>query len=90
MSDAAAAGAARQIRVLYFAGLRERRGKPDETVSTEARTPAELYTELAARHGFPAAPDGMTVAVNDAMAEWEAELADGDTVVFLTPFGGGR
>ena len=86
----AAPGAAREIKVLYFAGLRERRGRPEETVSTSARTPAALYAELAARYGFPPAPEGMAVAVNDEIADWQRELAGGDTVVFLTPFGGGR
>jgi molybdopterin converting factor small subunit len=84
-----------RVRVLYFAELRERRGRSEETVVTEASTPAGLYRELAERHGFrpasaaAAAPEGMSVAVNDEMARWESELADGDTIVFLTPFGGG-
>jgi molybdopterin converting factor small subunit len=86
----AAHGSARQIKVLYFAGLRETRGDPEEVVSTAAGTPAALYRELAARHGFPAVPEGMKVAVNDEIADWQTALASGDTVVFLTPFGGGR
>ena len=81
---------AAKIRVLYFAGLREARGRSDETVETAAATPAALYRELAERHGFPAVPEGMRVAVNDGIADWQTALADGDTVVFLTPFGGGR
>ncbi len=78
-----------RVRVLYFAELRERRGKPEETIETEARTPAAVYAELAGRHGFRLRPEGMTVAVNDEMAGWDTEIVDGDTIVFLTPFGGG-
>lgn len=78
-----------RIRVLYFADLREKRGAPAETVETSAGTAAALYRELAARHGFAAAPSGIKVAVNDRMADWQTALASGDTVVFLTPFGGG-
>jgi molybdopterin converting factor small subunit len=78
-----------RIRILYFAELRERRGRPEETVETDARTPDAVYRELARRHGFRPAPEGMSVAVNDEMAGWDTELADGDTIVFLTPFGGG-
>jgi molybdopterin converting factor small subunit len=77
------------IRVLYFAELRERSGRSEETVVAAARTAAELYGELSRRHGFREATAGMTVVVNDEMAEWDAPVADGDTVVFLTPFGGG-
>ena len=84
----AAAGQAR-IRVLYFADLRERRGKGEETISTEARNPAALYSELALRHGFPQRAETLAVAVNDEIAGWDTRLRDGDTVVFLTPFGGG-
>jgi molybdopterin converting factor small subunit len=79
----------RRIRVLYFAGLREARGRPEEVVQTAAATPADLYRELAGLHGLPAAAGGMTVAVNDEIADWQAPLSAGDTVVFLTPFGGG-
>ena len=78
-----------RIRVLYFAELRERRGMPEETILTDARTPAAVYAEIARRHGFPPRHEGMTVAVNDEMAGWDSDLYDGDTIVFLTPFGGG-
>jgi len=78
-----------RIRVLYFADLRERRGRPEETITTAARNPAALYGELALRHGFPARTEALAVAVNDRIAVWDTELSDGDTVVFLTPFGGG-
>ncbi len=78
-----------RVRILYFAELRERRGLAEETLSTDARTPAAVYRQLAERHGFRPVPEGMTVAVNDEMAGWDTELAEGDTIVFLTPFGGG-
>ncbi len=90
MSASAPPGAGlRRIRLLYFADLRERRGRPEEIIETDAVTPEALYRELAARHGFPAAADGIKVAVNDEMADWQTALDSGDTVVFLTPFGGG-
>jgi len=80
---------AKRIRILYFAELRERRGIPEETIVTVGRTPSALYQELGRRHGFPPPPEGMAVAVNDELAGWDTELAGDDTVVFLTPFGGG-
>ncbi len=78
-----------RLRILYFAELREKRGCAEDTIATQARTPAAVYGELAQRHGFRPRPEGMSVAVNDEMAGWDAELADGDAIVFLTPFGGG-
>ena len=46
------------VRVRYFAVLRDQRGLGEESVATEASTAAELYEELARRHGFtlPAEP----------------------------------
>jgi molybdopterin converting factor small subunit len=82
-------GAGKRIRVLYFAELRELRGTSEETVCVGAATPAELYEELGRRHGFPPPAAGMTVAVNDEIAAWDVRIADGDRLVFLTPFGGG-
>lgn len=73
----------------YFAELREASGRSAEIVETEAASPGELYRELAARLGAPLSRDHLLVAINDRMAGWDDPMADGDTVVFLTPFGGG-
>ena len=40
------------VHVQYFAVLRERAGRNQETVATAATTAADLYDELAARHPF--------------------------------------
>ena len=39
-----------QIKVQYYAILREQAGRSEETVATAARTPLDLYTELQGRH----------------------------------------
>lgn len=80
---------AARMDVEYFAYLRERRGTSREQVETEAATPRELFRELSARHNFDTPADSVQVAVNDEMASWDRRLADGDRIVFLTPFGGG-
>jgi molybdopterin converting factor subunit 1 len=77
------------IRVQYFALLRDQRGLADEKLATAAGTPAGLYAELRARHGFTLAAEQLRVAVNDEFAEWEAPLHDGDTLVFIPPVAGG-
>jgi molybdenum cofactor guanylyltransferase len=81
--------AARELRVQYFALLREQSGRRDETVTTGAPTPRELFTELAARHGFTLAPEHLKVAVNSEFSDWSRQLAAGDHVVFIPPVAGG-
>jgi len=77
------------VTIEYFSYLREKRGIPRETVETSAKDVAALFDEVAARHGFPVRTDSMRVAVNDEITSWDHPVATGDTVVFLTPFGGG-
>ncbi len=76
------------IRVEYFAALREHAGCGQERLQTTARTPRELFAELARRHAFPELGP-MKVAVNDEFGDWEAPLSDGDSVVFIPPVAGG-
>jgi molybdopterin converting factor small subunit len=69
--------------------MREQAGRSEETLETGAATPAELYGELAARHGFTLAPSQLKVAVNSEFSEWSRPLAAGDDVVFIPPVAGG-
>lgn len=80
---------ARELRVQYFALLREQAGRRDEAVTTRAATPRELFTELAARHRFTLGTEHLKVAVNTEFADWSRPLAAGDTVVFIPPVAGG-
>ncbi len=82
-------GAAKSVRVRYFAMLREQARCGEETVATTAASPAELYEELRRRHGFSLAAAQVKVAVDDDFAAWDAPLADGARVVFVPPFAGG-
>lgn len=87
-----AAGAPREskkIRVQYFALLREQAGRSDESLTTSARTPRELYEELRKRYPFSLAPEMLRVAVNTEFGDWSQPLADGDAVVFIPPVAGG-
>lgn len=95
LADALAAGGGsntvipRELRVQYFALLREQAGRRDEAVSTSAATPRELFVELSARHRFTLSPDHLKVAVNAEFADWSRPLKAGDTVVFIPPVAGG-
>ena len=78
-----------RVELRYYALLREQAGRQSESVDTAAATPAALYAELAARHGFRLPASQLRVAVNAAFSDWERPLEDGDEVVFIPPVAGG-
>lgn len=78
-----------RVDVQYFAILREQRGADAETLSTEATTPAALYEELRAKHGFTLGADRIRAAVNDEFVRNDAALKEGDRIVFIPPVAGG-
>lgn len=78
-----------KINVQYFALMREQAGRAQESVETQAGTPAELFAELSARHGFSLGRDQLKVAVNTEFGTWTQSLVAGDTVVFIPPVAGG-
>ena len=78
-----------EVTARYFAAFRERAGRDAERVTTGARTAAELYGELARRHGFADSLARCKVAVNDELADWNVALAAGDEVLFFPPVAGG-
>lgn len=77
------------LDIHYFAILREQRGLSQEKLTTAAATPAALYEELRARHGFTLPGDRVRAAVNDAFVDPAAPLRDGDRIVFIPPVAGG-
>lgn len=77
------------VHIQYFAILREQRGLTEEKLTTPAATPAALYEELRARHGFTLPGDRVRAAVNDAFVPGDAKLREGDRVVFIPPVAGG-
>ncbi len=78
-----------RLRLRYYAMFREQAGRGAETVESAAATPAELYAELAARHGFRLARSQLRVAVNAAFVDWDRALAADDEIVFIPPVAGG-
>jgi len=78
-----------QLKIQYYALMREQAGRSEETLETSARTPADLYAELAARHGFTLSREQLKVAVNSEFSDWSRKLADDDAVVFIPPVAGG-
>lgn len=78
-----------KFEIKYYAVLREKAGRNAETLETGATTPAGVYDELCARHGFKLSRDNVRVAINDEFAAWDVPLRDGDELVFIPPVAGG-
>jgi molybdopterin-guanine dinucleotide biosynthesis protein A len=78
-----------QLKIQYYALMREQAGRSEETVETAAATPADLFAELTARHGFTLPRERLKVAVNSEFCDWSRALAAGDAVVFIPPVAGG-
>ncbi len=78
-----------QLKIQYYALMREQAGRSEETLDTSAVTPADLYAELTTRYGFTLAREQLKVAVNNEFSDWFRPLAAGDAVVFIPPVAGG-
>jgi molybdopterin converting factor subunit 1 len=75
--------------IIYFAILREQRGRSDERLTSNSATPGELYDALRAEHGFTLPADRIRAAVNGEFVPSEQRLNDGDEIVFIPPVAGG-
>ena len=73
----------------YFALFREQTGCGSETVDWAGGTAAELFQLMAEKHSSLRTEAAALVAVNDEMAAWQTELAEGDEVLFFPPVAGG-
>lgn len=79
------------IQVLLFAGLREAAGVERVTLPVDVGSPAGAFDLLCRR--YPALVgyrERLLVAVNQAFADWNAPLQDGDEVAFFPPVSGGK
>jgi len=78
-----------QVRIQYFAVLREQAGVAGESLETRAATPADLYEEVRVARGLSLPRSMLRVAINDEFCEWSQPLQPGDLVVFIPPVAGG-
>jgi molybdopterin converting factor subunit 1 len=79
----------KKIQIRYYAILREQAGKSDESLNTEAGTPALVFAELKKRYPFTLDTQQLKVAINTEFRDWQTPLKDGDTLVFIPPVAGG-
>ena len=83
----------KQVRVRYFASIREAVGRGSEDVTTSAETLGALRDELIARGGAHARSlargKAVRVALDQVMSDESQPLRDGCEVAFFPPVTGG-
>ena len=78
------------INILYFASLADEAKCHEEKVTVEkSLSLADLYAHLHQKHRFSNPQSQLRVAVNDYFVQWDQEIKDGDSVVFIIPVAGG-
>ena len=81
------------IDVLYFAWVRERIGRPRDSLETQAATVMDLVEELRSREDRYAAAfadlSALRVAVDQELTSFDAPLAGAREVAFFPPMTGG-
>ena len=77
------------IKVCYFALLREKAGMESETLSSHSLTYADLYEELSAKYQFGLPASMVQVAVNDEFTSMKSPITESAKVVFIPPVAGG-
>ena len=77
------------IKIQYFAALREITGCACETLSVQIdSTPGTVYQTLKSQYDLPN-QNRLKVAINDCFCSWKSILTNNDTIVFIPPVTGG-
>lgn len=81
------------LNVLYFAWVRERIGKPSESIQTEAATVLELVDELRGKEErYAAAFSDLTavkVAIDQELGGFDSSIEGAREIAFFPPMTGG-
>lgn len=78
-----------EVRLLYFASLRDAAGQGEQAWSTGAADLRALYVELQAHHGFALPVEQLRVAVDGTFARWSDPVRGGSEIAFIPPVSGG-
>lgn len=78
-----------KIKVMYFAALREQAKKSDEIIETSFSNPFDIYNELKRKYNFSLEISELKVAINDCYEDFDFELNEMDSLVFIPPVAGG-
>lgn len=81
------------LKILFFGALGDKAGSESKSLELASGNTPEALRETLARDnpelGWALAEPQVMVAVNQALADWQTPLADGDEVAFLPPVTGG-
>ena len=78
-----------QIRVIYFAKLRDLIGLDEEIFSMEeGDDPSDVLKSIKKKHKIDIGAN-FKIAVNDEFSQWDIKLNNGDRLVFIPPVTGG-
>ena len=78
-----------QIRVIYFAKLRDLIGLDEEIFSMkEGDDPSDVLASIEKKHKIDVGMN-FKIAVNDEFSKWDIKLNNGDRLVFIPPVTGG-
>jgi molybdopterin converting factor subunit 1 len=79
----------REIKLIYFAKVRQLTGIDQEIITTNALTARDIYLELQKKYDFNFPDNYLRVAINEEYSSFDTELQSGDTLVFIPPVAGG-
>ena len=79
----------KMLTVGYFAIFREQAECDEEVVQSDANTAAQLFAELKKRHTGLQTFHNMKFALNEEIVAADAQLAEGDHILFFPPVAGG-
>ncbi len=77
------------IKLRYFAQLRELAQRDSETIDSDACDAKSLYAEIQSKYQFPHRQEQLMLAINGDFCAWDAPLKAGDEVAFIPPVAGG-
>ena len=78
-----------QIRVIYFAKLRDLIGLDEEIFSMEeGDDPSDVLASIKKKHQIDVGAN-FKIAVNDEFSKWYIKLNNGDRLIFIPPVTGG-
>lgn len=79
----------KKINLIYFASVRQITNIDSEIIETSSNTPREFYQELALKYHFKFPENFLKVAINEDYSNFDDQINDGDTLVFIPPVAGG-
>lgn len=78
-----------KIKIEYFAELREKTNKAEDSFDIDHCDAKQLYNSLKETYDFHSSWEKLGIAINHEMADWNQILKDDDVIVFIPKVAGG-